>query len=296
MGSAPQSKHSFEYVPGFFAQGGPESDGQMDDYMKHNFGLLERKYETDGSGDEGLTQWQRYAKYVRELNGASEAGTTYKVFYVGRHGEGYHNVAESKYGTKAWDDHWSKLDGDGELYWVDAHLTSTGREQALANHDFLKRQFSEQKMPLPENYYSSPLYRCLQTAQLTYANISLPSEKPFSPLIMEMAREVMGEHTCDRRSSRSVIHDAFPDFPIEMGFSEEDELWQADHRETHAEHDLRTRKLLDDVFEADGEAFVSLTSHSGSIASLLRVSGHREFRVPTGGMMPVFVKATKRTN
>jgi hypothetical protein len=38
---------------------------------------------------------------------------------------------------------------------------------------------------------------------------------------------------------------------------------------------------------------VSLTSHSGAIASLMRVIGHREFRLATGGMVPVLIKATK---
>ena len=27
----------------------------------------------------------------------------YKLLYMGRHGEGYHNVAEAFYGTPAWD-------------------------------------------------------------------------------------------------------------------------------------------------------------------------------------------------
>ena len=38
-------------------------------------------------------------------------------------------MGEAKYGTKAWDDYWSKLDGDGELYWLDAHLTEKGKQQ-----------------------------------------------------------------------------------------------------------------------------------------------------------------------
>ena len=57
--------------------------------MKRNFGLLDRKYETDKPEDEGLTQWQRFEKYVHSLVKDSEAGTMYKVLYVGRHGEGY---------------------------------------------------------------------------------------------------------------------------------------------------------------------------------------------------------------
>ena len=103
----------------------------------------------------------------------------------------------------------------------------------------------------------------------------------------------MGVHTCDKRSSRSVIANAVPSWGIEEGFTEEDELWQPDHRETHEEHDERTRAVLEDIFAHDRSTFVSLTSHSGAGASLLRVIGHRQFGLPTGGMMPIFVKATK---
>ena len=146
-------------------------------------------------------------------------------------------------------------------------------------------------MPAPQSYYTSPLYRCLQTANISYAGLDLPANRPFVPVVKELLRECMGEHTCDRRSSSTVIHEAFPDFQIEPGFSEEDVLWQADHRETHAEHDIRTQELLDDVFEHDEHTFLSFTSHSGAIASLLRVMQHREFRLPTGAMIPVVVKA-----
>lgn len=92
-----------------------------------------------------------------------------------------------------------------------------------------------------------------------------------------------------------MIHAAYPDWPIEEGFTEEDELWQAEHRETWAEHDVRTREFLKEVFEGEGKeaSVLSLTSHSGAIASLMRVVGHREFKLGTGGMVPVLLKATK---
>lgn len=54
-----------------------------------NFGLIDRAYDTDTPGDAGLTQWQRFAAYVRHLIGTSPADTTYKLIYNGRHGEGY---------------------------------------------------------------------------------------------------------------------------------------------------------------------------------------------------------------
>lgn len=41
--------------------------------------------------------------------------TTYKVIYIARHGEGWHNRAEEKYGTEEWNRRWSRLEGDGEM-------------------------------------------------------------------------------------------------------------------------------------------------------------------------------------
>ncbi|KAF2485343.1 histidine phosphatase superfamily [Neohortaea acidophila] len=293
MGSIPARKYSFESVKGFFLQDDPATNQTDFHYEAVNFGLIDRAYDTDTPGDADLTQWQRFAAYVRHLIETSPADTTYKLIYNGRHGEGYHNVGEAKYGTQAWNDYWSKLDGDGELYWFDAHLTAKGTQQALHNHAFLKRQFAQEKMPAPQKYYSSPLYRCLQTANLTYLHLDVPVDAPFTPTIKEMMREVMGEHTCDKRSSKAVIHKAVPSWNIETGFTEEDELWRPDHRETFAEHDARTHALLEDIFEHDSHAVLSFTSHSGAIASLLRVMGHREFGLPTGALIPLLVRATR---
>lgn len=288
------SKTHYDTVPGYFAQDDPNTDAATFDYAKHNFGLIDRDYPDEDPAHKHLKQWQRFEKHMLHLaNVTADEGTKYKVIYLGRHGEGFHNVGEAKYGTEAWDDYWSKLDGDGELFWDDAHLTEKGKGQALMNNAFFKSQFADKKMPAPEAYFTSPLYRCLQTANLTYSGLDVPEDRPFRPMVKELMREVMGEHTCDRRSSRSVIEAAVPQWRIEHGFTEKDELWQADHRETWAEHDARTRKLLDDVFAHDTHLFVSFTSHSGAIASLLRVLGHVQYKVPTGGMMPLVIKATR---
>lgn len=55
-------------------------------------------------------------------------------------------------------------------------------------------------------------------------------------------------HTCDKRATRTEIRTAFPDFSIEKGFTEEDELWMPDVRETDVERDLRIRMVLDRIF------------------------------------------------
>jgi len=48
------------------------------------------------------SQWQQFAKVVESLNAQANLDTAYKVLFMGRHGEGYHNAAESYYGTPAW--------------------------------------------------------------------------------------------------------------------------------------------------------------------------------------------------
>lgn len=56
----------------------------------------------------------------------------------------------------------------------------------------------------------------------------------------------------------------------------------------------RLHQALEEIFEKDGSAFVSITSHSGAIAAVLRALAHREFALPTGGVMPVFVKVERK--
>jgi hypothetical protein len=68
-----------------------------------DFGLINRKYDTDGAEEQSTTPWQRFERYVRQLNKESGKDVQYKVIYLGRHGQGWHNVAEEKYGSEAWD-------------------------------------------------------------------------------------------------------------------------------------------------------------------------------------------------
>jgi len=69
-----------------------------------NFGLINQTYNTDSEYDpeHKKTQWQRFEHKVFRLNRQSGRNVQYKVLYMGRHGEGYHNAAESFYGTPAW--------------------------------------------------------------------------------------------------------------------------------------------------------------------------------------------------
>ena len=49
--------------------------------------------------------------------------------------------------------------------------------------------------------------------------------------------------------------------------------------------------MLDQVFASDPASVISITTHSGEAASLLRVLGHIPFSLNTGAIIPVLVKA-----
>lgn len=66
-----------------------------------------------------------------------------------------------------------------------------------------------------------------------------------------------------------MIAKAYPDWPFEEGFAEDDLLWLPDLRETDAAMLVRARKAMDDIFSDDPNMHISISSHSGMIASLL---------------------------
>ncbi|GAB7358754.1 hypothetical protein MBLNU230_g3982t1 [Neophaeotheca triangularis] len=242
------SQFEFRAMPGWFVQDETAMDDQNGgwDYTDpaHNFGLLPP------------LSWPELTKALHELNSQAETAPDgrkkkqYKLLYAARHGEGEHNVAEAQYGTEAWNDYWSKLTTDGTLYWADAHLTATGEAQARRANEVFGRQFSAARMPEPQLWWTSPLWRCLQTASLSWRGLGeIEGLKTF--VIKEMLRERMGEHTCDRRSRREEIEEVFglPGWRFEPGFKEGDELWEAERREDLGEVDARMRLVLEDLFE-----------------------------------------------
>ena len=64
---------------------------------------MDRPYD----GDEPLPEakheemhWRRLKSKVEALNSRNE--NQYKVLYIGRHGESYHNIAKAYYGADCW--------------------------------------------------------------------------------------------------------------------------------------------------------------------------------------------------
>lgn len=274
---------SFEIVPGYFKQLSLDTDETKFNYFKEHFGKLK--------------PWKEILADVRKLNKDSDGSVVYKVLFLGRHGQGFHNLANLKYGEKAWNEYWLKICGDGEIVWApDPELTDLGNSQATDNHNQLEIEL-EDGLEVPSKWYTSPFRRSVDTLIGTWDGIvDLTAVKP---LIMEDLRETIGVHICDKRSTKTVIADKYCDrgFIIEDSFEEEDVYFKLDYREEPWEQALRQNRLFQYIFDTTSAAddIISVTSHSGSIRTQLMVLGHRPFAIGTGGMIPVFVKATRKT-
>ncbi|KAL4865243.1 hypothetical protein BDV12DRAFT_174990 [Aspergillus spectabilis] len=310
---------NYTTVTGYFEQDDPATDPSTYDYTSHNFGLLDRTYDYESSSDSDtdisdLSQWERFHRQLEYLNANSPKSVSYKLFFMGRHGEGWHNAAESYFGTPAWNCYHALLEGNTTHTWFDADLTPEGIEQANIAHEYWLHQYAEHNIQFPDSYYSSPMTRSLKTANITFSQLPLSQAgaAKFLPTVKEGFREGMSMHTCNHRRSKSYISDLFPTWRFEDGFTEEDELWTGTTSETSEAQDLRSRDALNDIFtpslsthkpiqkpsgvcappsEKAKNLIVSITAHSGEITSLLRVIGHQPFRLSTGAVIPVLIKA-----
>ncbi|KAK3671297.1 putative phosphoglycerate mutase pmu1 [Recurvomyces mirabilis] len=281
---------NYTTVAGYFLQDVASTNASTFDYTATNFGLINQTYSGTTSSTANLTQWQQFQAQVAALNAAAPLNTVYKVLFMGRHGEGYHNAAETFYGTPAWNCYWAELNGNATATWYDADLTPNGINQAIIAHNFWQHEIAVQKIPQPQSYYSSPLTRCLKTTNLTFNGIPTPEYYPFVPTVKELLREGISIHTCDHRRNRTYIHNLFSTWDV-SDLGEYDTIWNGVSAETNDAQDARSKKVLDSIFGTDDHTWLSITSHSGEIGSILRVVGHRSFSLNTGAVIPVLVKA-----
>jgi hypothetical protein len=103
-----------ENIPGYFVGSDTHTKPADYDYRKgfgvqSVLGLINRPYETDGPDVFRQAQWLRFETWLNHTNANAPENVVYKVIYMGRHGEGEHNVAEEKYGTPMWDEYYSRL-------------------------------------------------------------------------------------------------------------------------------------------------------------------------------------------
>ncbi|RXK38098.1 phosphoglycerate mutase [Tremella mesenterica] len=277
-----RQKFNYEVIQGYFLQNGPKPKHlTFNEVLKRSFGLI------DTSED----RWTNLKSSISKLQSNAPPGVSYKLLFIARHGQGWHNFGASKYGAEAWEAHWTFITGDGVLNWgPDPELTPLGVSQARAIQKAWKREkplgapVSHEEM----RWYVSPLTRTGQTMIESWGDLL------GVPEVWEDWREIYGSHTCDKRSSKSTIRKRFPHFIIEPSLAEEDELWRADYREDDKHMQERATRALDRLFGPEGakETYISITSHSAFLRNLLAILRHQPYPLATGEMIPVVVKAT----
>ncbi|OAV94919.1 hypothetical protein PTTG_26809 [Puccinia triticina 1-1 BBBD Race 1] len=283
-------------LSGFFIQDEYHRDprGFRIYHPKSSFGLIDHR-----SPD----RWIRFKQQIELLSKNSPRHVKHKVIFIARHGQGFHNLAESKYGTPMWDCYWSEKTTDGKLVWgPDARLSSLGKAEARVAEQAWTRELANH-VPLPEIFISSPLSRAIETMLITgvwkhATNHSDHTNQPHPQIVVtENLRENIGLHTCDRRRSKQSISIDFPVVEFENGFNDQDLLWTKDFQETDKQLDIRIKAALTRIFldsKTSNLTYISITAHSGVISSLLRVLGHRPWPTETGGMIPLVVRATPK--
>ncbi|CUM66557.1 uncharacterized protein PRCAT00004226001 [Priceomyces carsonii] len=278
----------FEALSGFFKQADPKTEDLKFNYINQDFGATK--------------PWHEIIDEIQKLNETANENECYKLLFLARHGQGYHNVIVSKYGHHAWYSKWHALGTDGDIvYAPDPDLTELGVNQAKENHAAWKEQLAK-GAPKSSKFYVSPLKRSCDTLRYTWEGLA---PETFHPVIVEDLREIIGFHLCNKRSTKTQILERFGKYgyTTEPGFTEKDELY-GDTEELFEDHCIRVNKFLQRLFnnnydEKSGKTnptldqIISTTSHGGTIKCFLAVTGHRAFTVSTGGMIPIVVRGVR---
>ncbi|CAL0313981.1 unnamed protein product [Lupinus luteus] len=204
-----------------------------------------------------------------------------KTIHLVRHAQGIHNVEGDK-NYKAY----------LNPRYFDAQLTPLGWQQVdnLRNH--VRDSGLINKIDL---VIVSPLLRTLQTAvgvfggegytdktdvlPLMVANAGNSSRAAISSLncppivAVELCREHLGVHPCDRRRSISECQFLFPAVDFSLIDSDEDDLWKENIRETKEELAARGLKFLNWLWTRK-EKEIAIVTHSGFLFHTLNKFGN----------------------
>ena len=230
----------------------------------------------------GLLPEYTWSSLLDTLEQDTERGVHYKLLFLQRHGEAWHNVIKERVG----DDRWKTVgveDSYDGITLFDDSLTKDGLSQV---RDLSTKWVEEieKGAPLPRSHYISPLQRTLRTHELTWG----PSQPG---LIVESLRERYGVYTCYERHNKSWIRDNYPNLEFEDGFREFDDLWESDRREPKWHVDSRVEHFLNGLFNNDESTVISVTSHAKFIKRLLKYLKHPSYELQPGQMLPIVIKA-----
>lgn len=190
-----------------------------------------------------------------------------KVIHFVRHGEGNHNLAERKFGTKKWEASIA-LGND----YLDSPLNLVGIEQCQELGAALR--ISGQRGMIVQQAISSPLTRALETAELCLGQFSkTDGAHAMTRVVQELCRETMGRHTCDKRRPVSKVSKEFSEWDFSSIKHDEDPWWTTE-RESAEARSIRARLWLREQLIQNTHSHIMLINHSGFIGACLQELGH----------------------
>ena len=204
----------------------------------------------------------RVAPARAAMTEVANLGPKDKVVHFIRHGQGFHNVAQKEWyaAGKPGVPYTIDTDPDGSRY-GDAQLTPVGIGQATDLQ-------AQTKGLVPELLVLSPMRRAMKTGLLAFDKQVKAGDLPV--ICVELAHEIAGKHTCDKRLNRSELMEAFPEVNWELSAvpTEEDPYWG----------DGRTREQITSVasradqflawLRARPEKHVAVATHSCFLLAL----------------------------
>ncbi|XLS52415.1 hypothetical protein HN51_013092 [Arachis hypogaea] len=220
------------------------------------------------------------------MDGGAAAPTLFplhrcKTIHLVRHAQGIHNVEGDK-NYKAY------MNPD----YFDAHLTHLGWQQVdnLRNHVHSSGLINKIDLVI-----ASPLMRTLQTAVGVFGGEGYTDKADVLPLMVanagacnraaisslnappivavELCREHLGVHPCDRRRSVSEYQFLFPAVDFSLANSDEDIWWKANVRETKEELAARGMKFMNWLWTRN-EKEIAIVTHSGFLFHTLNGFGN----------------------
>lgn len=199
-----------------------------------------------------------------------------KILHLVRHAQGVHNVA-------------SEISHDNLLSdeFFDARLSPLGWNQVDNLRKHVQASGLSKRIDL---VITSPLLRTMQTAVGVFGGqahkndvvngapnllmvknagnsgrpaISSLSSPPF--MAVELCRERLGRHPCDKRRSVSEYRSLFPAIDFSQIKSNEDKLWKANVRENNDELAVRGQEFLNWLWTRK-EKEIAIVTHSGFLS------------------------------
>ncbi|KAL1540250.1 phosphoglycerate mutase-like protein 1 isoform X3 [Salvia divinorum] len=203
-----------------------------------------------------------------------------KTIHLVRHAQGFHNVVGEK-------DHSAYM--SPELF--DAALTPLGWQQVDNLRKHVHSKGISRKI---EIVVVSPLLRTMQTAVGVFGGGGFDDGIKAAPLMtenagesdrpaisslnappfvaMELCRERLGVHWCDKRKNITEYKPLFPAIDFSVIETDEDTLWTLDVREANEEVAERGQKFLNWLWTRE-ESEIAIVTHSGFLIHTLSAYG-----------------------